>query len=286
MKKRITRGLESLAGLFIVCIAFNIFLKPNNIAAGGITGLALVYNKLYNIDISIFVFICNVLLIGLSYLELGKEITNKTVLGAILCPIVLKITEPIGNIIDVKETEIIIQALFGGILSGIGYGLIFKNGFTSGGTDILDQIFTHVYKIPMSKSIIIIDGYIVLLGGIAFGIERMLYAIFALTLISIFSNRAMLGIGSNKTFYIYTYKPELIKEYLLDTIKNDITILNSKGGYSQKSQKILMSVISSNDYYRVKEAILAIDPKAFIVINNSYESVNHNKHIRSIVSAE
>ncbi len=276
MKKRITRSLEALIGLLIVSLAFNIFLKPNNLAAGGITGLALVYHKLYHIDISLFVLISNILLIALSYFELGKEKTNKTVLGAILSPIMLKITEPLCKYIDISHTELILQALLGGIISGIGYGLMFKNGFTSGGTDILDQVVSNTYKISMSKSIILVDGYIVFIGGIVFGIEKMLYATITLVLLSMYSNKTMLGIGQNKTFYIYTTKPQEIRSYLIDNLKNDITILDSQGGYTQKSQKIIMSVISTNDYYRVKQELLNIDNRAFIVISNSYESINRN----------
>lgn len=278
MKRRIGRYLKVIVGLFIVSFAFNLFLLPNGLAAIGISGLALIFEDLYKIDISLFVLISNLLLITLSFCILGKKSTTLTIIGSILSPIFLKVTLPLTYFFDLSNTELIVQALFAGLISGIGYGLIFKQGYTSGGTDILDQIISKVYKVPIGTSIILVDGLIVILGGLAFGIEKMAYSIIVLLLISIYSNKALIGINSNKAFYIYTRKPKEVKEYLIKTIKNDVTILKGNGGYTNRKVKILLSVMSSNEYYSARSGILAIDPNAFLIINNSYESINSNQN--------
>ncbi len=278
MKRRIGRYLKVIVGLFIVSFAFNLFLLPNGLAAIGISGLALIFEDLYKIDISLFVLISNLLLITLSFCILGKKSTTLTIIGSILSPIFLKVTLPLTHFFDLSNTELIVQALFAGLISGIGYGLIFKQGYTSGGTDILDQIISKVYKVPIGTSIILVDGLIVILGGLAFGVEKMAYSIIVLLLISIYSNKALIGINSNKAFYIYTRKPKEVKEYLIKTIKNDVTILKGNGGYTNRKVKILLSVMSSNEYYCARSGILAIDPNAFLIINNSYESINSNQN--------
>ena len=113
-----------------------------------------------------------------------------------------------------KDLELLIIAVLGGVLSGLGYGLLFKNNFTSGGTDILNQIALKKFKIPLNKSMIYIDGSIVLLGGIVFGIDSMIYSIISLLIISVLSNKTMLELNKNKIFYILTKKSSEIQEYL------------------------------------------------------------------------
>ncbi len=284
MKKKKLQNLKRyifvVIGLLIVSFSFNLFMLKNELAAFGISGLALLFYDLYDIDISIFVLISNILLIALSYLVLDNLTTKRTIIGALLSPIFLSLTLPLAQLIDLSEVELIVQVIIAGVSSGIGYGLIFKQGYTSGGTDIINQLASFTYKIPLKTAIILVDGLIVVLGGLVFGIENMIYSIIILVLISTFSDKTLIGIGKNKNFYIYTSKPKEVKEYLLDIIKTDITIINAKGGYSSKNMKILMSIVNTNDYYRVKEGIKLIDDKSFIVISDTHELTNSNKRFK------
>ena len=135
-------------------------------------------------------------------------------------------------------------------------------------------------RMPISKSIIIVDGIITILGGITFGIEIMIYALIALLLLSIFSNKMMIGEGNAKILYIYSKKHKEIKEYLHNEMMNDSTDFEVIGGYKNKKGKIIMAAIDTKDYGIIKEAIKLIDPSAFIVVTNTYHSVNMNISIR------
>lgn len=264
-----------ILGILLVSIAFNLFLSPNDLAAGGIGGLALVYQSIYGGNISMFILVANIILLIISYFLLGWEQTSRTLLGSILFPLLVNLTSNITNYIDITDADLFIKALFGGVISGYGYGIIFKHGFTSGGTDIIDQLVTKYYKVSISTSIIIVDGLIVLLGGIVFGLESMIYSAIVLVLISIYSNKLMIGMNEYKTFYITTNKVDEIKNHLLNTFNYNVTILNIKGGYTKEKRKMIMCVIRTFDYYMIEKSLKMIDPNLFVIISNSYEAINH-----------
>lgn len=270
-----------ILGLFLAAFSFNLFLAPYNLAAGGVSGFALIIHKLFNVNESLFIMVVNIILLVLSYIFLGKEMTKKTIIGSILFPIFISLTNYIIPFIEINGLEIIVIAFLGGVLSGIGYGLIFKSGFTSGGTDILNQIMAKYFHISISSSIIIVDGLITLLSGIVFGFNTMIYAFLTLILISVFSNRTIIGTGESKTLYIYSTKFDEIKYYLHTELRVDSTDFDCLGGYTKKKGKVILTVINTKDYYRIKEAITLIDKDAFIVATNAYQLVNANITIRN-----
>ena len=136
------------------------------------------------------------------------------------------------------------------------------------------------YKIPIDKSIITVDGFIVVLSAIAFGIPSMIYSFIMLIIISYISNKTILELNQNKVLYIYTDEANKIKEYLTKSFNYDLTIFNTIGGFSKKRKHLYMCSVSTKDYYAIKEGILYIDPKAFIVVTNAYEQKNANVLIR------
>jgi uncharacterized membrane-anchored protein YitT (DUF2179 family) len=278
--KKINNYLNLIAGLFLIAFSFNLFLSPNNLASGGISGLSLIIHKLWNIDESIFIFIVNIILLIVSYKLLGKEKTKNTILGSLLFPIFINLTSKITVLINIESLDTLIIAILGGVLSGLGYGIIFKSGFTSGGTDIINQIMEKYLRMPISKYIIIVDGFITILSLFVFDLSTTLYAFIVLILISLFSNKAMIGDGKSKTLYISSSKYKEIKEYLHEELKIDSTDFECVGGYKNKKGKMIMTVIENIDYYRVKEAIELIDPDAFITVTDSYHMMNANLSIR------
>jgi len=272
--------LELIIGIFILAFSFNLFCVPDDLASTGVGGLSIIVSNFINIDKSLFILIVNIILISISYKLLGKEFALNSIVGSIMYPIILKITSLITVYIDIANVELIIKAFIGGICMGIGAGLVFKSGYNTGGTDIVESIITKYYKISMDKAIIIVDGLIVVGAGITFGIEHLLYAFIILLGQSMFSNRFMLGIEEDKVLYINSKKNKKIKEFLKDTYNYGITILDSKGGYTNKDMDTLMISVSYSYYLEIKEAINLIDKDAFITVVNSYETRYCNKEER------
>jgi len=274
--------LELIIGIFILAFSFNLFCVPDNLASTGISGLSIIVSNFIPIDKSLFILIINVILILVAYKFLGKNFCLNSIVGSILYPVVLKLTSLVTPYIDLSNVDLLIKAFVGGILMGIGAGLVFKSGFNTGGTDIIESIVTKYFKISMDTAIIIVDGLIVIGTGFTFGVEHLIYALMILFGQSIFSNRFMLGIEDDKILYINSKKKKEIIKFLKETYNYGITIINSKGGFTNKSMDTLMISIRHNFYLEIKEAIKLIDKDAFITVVNSYETRYIDKEERNL----
>ena len=270
-KTKIKRYINFVLGCLLVAIAYNLFLASNNIVSGGVGGVAIILNNLTGISNSLVMLIFNVFLLVLSYFLLGKEKTKATILGSLLLPLFIELTSHINVWLELDTTQLLVSSVFGGVMYGFGLGMIFKAGFTTGGTDILNQIIAKFGKIGIGKAMLICDGSIVLLSGLVFGPTRVMYAIMVLYIISMISDRVILGVSDSKAFYIITDKEELIKEYILKVLNHGVTIFNAQGGYKKDNQTVLMCVLPTKDYYRLKAGITEIDNEAFVVVTDAYE---------------
>lgn len=270
-KSNIKRYIEFIIGCFIVSIAYNLFLSPNTIVSGGVGGIAIITNKIFGLNNSLTILLLDILLLIVSYFLLDIEKTKSSVLGSLLFPLFVNLTSNITNYIEIDYSQILLSAIFGGVLFGFGAGIIFRAGFTTGGTDIINQIITKYLKISLGKSMLLSDGLIVLLSAIVFGPTKLMYAIIVLYIISVMSDKVVLGISDSKAFYIITNEEDKIKQYILKYLNHGVTIFNAKGGYTKENQKVLMCVLPTRDYYRLKEGIHEIDKDAFFIITDAYE---------------
>ncbi len=270
-KSRIKRYVGLVAGILLISIAFNLFLLPNNIVFGGVSGISIITKRLFGWSPSLVIMISSLFLLVVSFIVLGKKQTMGSILGSILFPIFVEITANIGQLIHFDNLEMLLCAIFGGILYGAGAGLVFKCGFTTGGTDIINQIISKYAKISMGNAMLMSDGLIVLSGVTVFGINKLMYAIIVVYLIGIMTDKVLLGISDSKAFYIVTEKETEIKDYILNQLGHGVTVFNAKGGYSMEPRQVLLCVVPTSEYFRLKEGIHAIDEHAFFVITDAYE---------------
>ena len=265
------RTIEFIIGCFIISLAYNIFVVPNNLVPGNVGGLAVILNQIFGVSNSIVIFVLNIFLLIASYILLGKEKTKSTLLGSILLPLFISLTENINVWLQIDTSQVLLSSIFGGIIYGFGAGMVFKAGFTTGGTDIINQIICKYGKTSMGKSMLMSDGLIVLTSGIVFGLNNMMYSILMLYIISLIADRVVLGVSDNKMFMIVTDKEEEVKEYILKELGYSITVFRAKGGYKKVYQDVIMTVLPTKDYYQLKEGIKTIDKEAFYMITDSYE---------------
>ena len=270
-KIKVKELTEFIFGCFLVALAFNLFMSPNNLVAGGISGLSLVLKHFFGLNPSMIISISNVFLIILSFLLLGKEKTKMSILGSILFPVFVSMTEHLSTYISFKESEMILIAIFGGVLQGIGAGLIFRAGYSTGGTDILNMIISKIFKISLGNSMFFTDGTIIVIGAFVFGFNHLMYSLIILYLISTLTDKVVLGISDSKAFYIITSKEKEVKTFVINELKHGVTEFKAKGGYNLENQTVLMSVIPTREYYKLKEGIHNIDKNAFFVAMDSYE---------------
>ena len=275
IKKKIFfyRYIYLFIGLLSISIAFNFFLLPKNIVFGNVSGLSIIAKHLFSSDPSLFILICSLLLLLVSYFVLGYEKTKNSILGSILLPVFVKIISIIQTYINFNPSDVLACAIFGGVLYGFGAGLIFKAGFTTGGTDIINQIISKYGKVSMGTALLMSDGLIVVCGGVAFGLIKLMYSVITLYIMSIMTDRVMLGISDSKVLYVITLYDEDVKKFVLKELGHGITVFEGKGGFSKENQKVLFCVVPTKEYIRLKEGIKNIDPGAFFVTVDSYESL-------------
>jgi len=269
-KHRIRRYLQLIVGIFLAAVAFNLFILPNDIVYGGVSGISIIVQNFFPITPSVFIFVSSMVLLLLSFLFLGKEKSMRSVVGSFLFPIFIEITSKLDLLIKI-DADPFLMALFGGVIYGFGVGLVFKAGFTTGGTDILNQIMEKYMKVSLGNSMLIIDGTIVLLGAFVFGFTKFMYGILILYLISILTDRVLLGISSSKAFYIISSKPDEICDYIIQELNHSVTVLDAKGGYSKEKNPVLFAVVPTKEYFKFKEGIAFIDPDAFFSVVDAYE---------------
>ncbi len=269
-KDRLKRYVSFVIGVLIVAIAYNLFMVPSKVVYG-VGGVGIILQDLFGIAPSLTIFIGSVLLLILSFLLLGKEKTTSSVVGSILYPIFVELTSNIGNYIDLGNASPLLIVIFGAVINGFGLGIIFKTGFTTGGTDILNQIVAKYAKTSVGNAMFFTDGVIIVSGVFVFGWTRLMYSLISLYIISVMTDKVILGISESKAFYIITSHEGEIKDFILSHLSHGVTVLDAKGGFTGNSQKVIMCIIPTKEYFVAKEGISAIDPDAFFVVTDAYE---------------
>ena len=272
-KETILEGLSFVLGISLYALCFNLFLIPNELVVSGFSGVAIVTQKLFGWNNQAFIYITNFILLWVSFIFLKLETTKKNIVGSIMFPLMITLTLPMANFLNEKliRDDFLIILLFSIILYGVSSGLIYRSGFSTGGSDIIMQIINKYIKVGESKSMIFANSIIIFIGMLVFGFNKGVYSFIILITSTYFIDKIMFGISDSKVFYIYTKKVRKIKKLILQDFKTGLTIIPSRGGYSLKKGHMIMCVVSNQDYYIFKEKILEIDPNAFLIINKCYE---------------
>lgn len=269
-KGRIIRAAQFLTGVTIVALAFNLLVLLSKIVYG-MNGVGVMLNSIYGIDPSLVILIGSSILLILSYFTLGKMKTINSILGTLSVPILIKLTENINHYVVINQDDALLIVLMGAALTGFGLGLVFKSGFSTGGTDILNQIVSKYFKMSLGNAMFFTDGLIIVCGIFVFGWTNFMYSILSLYIISIMTDKVVLGISNSKAFYIITEHETDVKRFITQYLNHGVTVFDVRGGYTGNNKKMIMCIIPTKEYYLFKEGISNIDPKAFFVVTDSYE---------------
>jgi len=269
------RYLMLIVGCFILAFAFNLFFLRYNIVCFGVSGISIVLSE-YGINPSLFILLSNIVLMVVAYIVLGIESTKNQLVGAILYPIFTYLTGLFTSYIDLGNTEPVVIAILGGVFAGVGSGLIYKSNFSTGGTDVIIEILCKFLKISMGTAGLIVNAIIIAIGKIVFSWEIVLYAVLVSYLISIFTDKVLLGISKSKAFYIVTSKEkdDMIKKFLISVPGVGTTVIDAEGGYSSNDQTLLLAVVPTREYFVVKEGLKEIDKDVYFLVCDSYEVSN------------
>lgn len=261
---------QFIMGMIIAAIAFNVFILPCNVVYG-VSGIGVILKHTFNINPAITVFIGDVLLLLLSFLVLGVKKTKGSIIGSLIYPLFIQMAAWIPQYVNISMKEPLLLILFGATLSGLGYGLIFKSGYTTGGTDVLNQIVAKYGHTSIGNAMLFTDGLIIFISIFVFGFSKAMYSIVNLYIVGLITDKMMIGISSSKAFYIITTEEHKIKHFIMDEMGHGVTLLEGNGAFSGNKQKVLMCVIPTREYVVVKEGIHLIDKNAFFVVADAYE---------------
>ena len=273
-KDLLKRYFMLIIGLLIYSIAYNSFFVRNNLIFGGSSSIATIIKDYVNPSITI-TFISIVALL-LSFIFLGKKEAADTVVGSFLFPLFVILTSAVE--LPIPKDDMMLVAICGAVLIGLANGIMGRSGLGAGGLDSIVHILEVKLKISSGKAFMFLNGIIVTIGGFKFGLRTLLYALIILYIISIVTDKVVMSISMNKTFFIVTSKVDEVKEYILNNLSRGVTVLNAHGGFSEHKQEVIMAVIPTMEYFKAKEGILEIDPKAFFTITDSYQVFGQDSH--------
>ena len=261
-----------LYGILVASFAFNLFFQRYNVVAGGSTGLSILLSNFITMDVSLILFILNLICLIIGLIFFGWEYAIKMLAITFIYPTFVKLTLFLTNLIDLEDTSMFLVMIIGGGLTGYANGLIRNSGYSPGGFYALYDVMCKYLHVSVGTANTIINVILISLGGFYFGIEKAIYAIISLLVSSYIVDRVTIGISDNKVFYIVTDKPLEVQEYVNDKLNYDITLVNARGGYTNQKKKMLMCVVPTIEYVRLKEIVREIDNKAFFLIVDTYES--------------
>lgn len=209
-----------------------------------------------------------------------RKYSKAMILPFLLIPLFVYFTGNIKTYIDIDSVDKLLLTVYGGVLMGLGSRLIYKEKSFASGSDVVMLITREISK---SKRYIVnyaFDLLWIIIGIALYGFEGAMYSLIAIIIIESLSRRAVLGVSDSKVFYIITKKEKEVRDYIIDELNYELTVFDVKGGFLKTKNKVLMSVIPTKDYYKLREGIKLIDPKAFISITDSYEVINQDRHSR------
>ena len=269
MKKIKEYALTTL-GIVLTAIALEYFFFPNDIAAGGVSGIALVINGVTGWNISIMVFILNIILFIIAFVVLGKGFGGKSIYATVMLSVVMEIIERVFSP-GILTDNMFLASFFGSALLAMGSAIVFHQGASTGGTSILAAIISKFTSLGVGTSLLLNDSIICLLAINVFGIDKGLFGFFSLILIGLLIDKFIDGFNTCKQVFIITSKADMVVNFINKDINRGCTVLNGKGGYTYSEVNIVYTVLSNNQFITLKNFIKENNPEAFITVNDSKE---------------
>jgi uncharacterized membrane-anchored protein YitT (DUF2179 family) len=269
MKRHVIDLLLVIFGNLILAFAVRFFILPYNILSGGVAGVAVAVSKLTGIEAD---FIVNGLIVAMfifGSVFLGKKFMTHTAISSFLYPVFLLLLKEVEFTMNIDP---MLASLYGGLLGGVGVGLVFRTGATTGGMDVPPMIIHKYTHIEIYKLILIVDALTVLFGMIAYGVEAVLIWLISVWATSFAVDKVILfGSLESLSIMIISDKSKEINDFIQKEVDRGSTILPGQGGYTKENKDVIMTVISKGEYPEMMKEINKIDPHAFIVVTDAME---------------
>ncbi|MCL2819296.1 MAG: YitT family protein [Oscillospiraceae bacterium] len=260
MLKRIRKLIYIIFAIGLIAASVNLFLGPHSIAAGGITGLAIIFEKLFSFDRSITVLVANTIILTSALIFLGKEAFLNSILGAAILPVYIQFIPKIKLVEDPM-----LSMLAGSVIMAIAASILYANNASSGGTSLPPLIFKKYFKLNTSIGLLISDGAIVVLSLIVFNTDAFFYAIFSITITAAVMGYIESGVRRRKMVYIISDKNEAITSDILTKLERGVTLVPVMGAYKREEKEMIMVTMDSKNYRDLLGIVKSHDDNAFMI---------------------
>ncbi len=268
MKKIVLGYGGVLVGVIITAFGVSFFLIPAKIAAGGVSGLATVVYHLVGFPAGITMLLFNIPLFLLSWKMIGPMFGAKTLFGTIT----ISLFVDLFNQIAVPMTnDLLLGAIYGGVISGIGLGIAFRAGGSTGGTDMAAQLVARFFPTSVGQALLFVDGFVIILAGLAFGLELAMYALIAVFITTKTIDLVQEGQNYAKATLIISDHAEEIGHSIMERMDRGVTSLDGRGMYTKDDKDVLLVIVSRIEISQVKEIVREFDESAFVVIADVHE---------------
>ena len=261
-----------VTGTWMMGLAVNIVYEPMNLVTGGVSGLAIVVKSLTGplipggIPIWLTNACVNVPLFAAAFHIKGKNFVRKTLFATVSFTVALYMIP----VFEIAYQDYLLASVFGGLISGVGLGLVFSTGASTGGTDLFGSLMQHYARhYSVAQLLFVADSVIVLAGAVVFGVNKALYAVIAVYITSKIMDGILEGLKFAKLAFIISDHADAIAGDILHTLDRGVTAVSAQGGYSGREKQMLLCVVSKKEVVKLIELIRQIDPKAFLIVSDA-----------------
>jgi uncharacterized membrane-anchored protein YitT (DUF2179 family) len=271
LAKFVKTALAITIASLVYALSFVWCFDPNGIAFGGITGLAQIINKVFPaIPVGVTVIVCNIPLFLLGWKFIGGKLLVSSLYAMAASSVFIDLLTPLY---DWQTMDPLLACIFGGLLLGVSLGVIFQNGATTGGTDLIARLLKlKLAWLPMGKLLLGLDLTVIVLVALVFrNLNTALYGLVALYISTIVMDGVLYGMDTAKVAYIISDKNEAICAAIVGELERGVTILHGQGAYTGADKKVLMCAFKQREIAAIKAAVKGIDPDAFLIVCNAHE---------------
>ena len=268
-KKTLINGMLLILGCLLIALTFNIFCVPNKIVPGGLSGVGIIFDHLFEIKTSYVLLVGNLLLVTTGIICLGLKDTIPSIIGAVVYTLIMYLTECMN--ITINLSSVFLNVITVGVLFGVGCTMVYLSGCSLGGLDIIGVIFNKKFGLTLGTSLFIVNGTVLVIGTFIFGIEALLISLIIRYIESKIIDTFLTGISDSKILFINTDKIEEITKYIIEEIESGVSEIKVTSGFKKQKNTILMCVVPTEKYLLLKAQIIQIDNDAFITVMDSYE---------------
>jgi len=258
-----------VVGTVLVAAGLDIFLVPNKIAAGGVSGIATILHFTISVPVGAAILFLNVPLFIFSIYRLGFRFGARSLFGTVVLSLAVDVMAPF---LPVFTRDVLLASLFGGVLTGLGLGLVFRSKGTTGGTDLAAAVLRSYVGINIGQLLFVVDGLVVLSAGIVFhSAELAMYALISIFVTARVIDLVQEGFGFAKAFLIISDRAEEIGNDIMYKLDRGATLIRGRGLYTGRERPVILSVVGRSEVSKLKETVYRIDPDAFVILADVHE---------------